>query len=119
MHVSLLLSLLPAVLAAPKAKRSEPAPLIVPRGDPADLIPGQYIVKLRDDSPFSVLDDAMRLFPNDADQIYNGTFNGFAAKLSESDVEALRDDINVGRYRFRPPASHGPFYDSLNDANQN
>ena len=62
MHVSVLLSLLPAVLAAPRAKRSEPAPLIVPRGDPADLIPGQYIVKLKDDSSFSVMDEAMSLF---------------------------------------------------------
>ena len=58
LRLSALLAILPLVAAAP-AKRAEPAPLLAPRGD-AELIADKYIVKFRDGSALSTLEDAIK-----------------------------------------------------------
>ncbi|PNY25242.1 Serine protease prots [Tolypocladium capitatum] len=89
MRLSILLSILPMVLAAPAAKRAEPAPLLVPRGN-ANLIADKYIVKFKDSSALSVLDHTLGRIRDNADHVYNAVFKGFAGHLDEAMLNVLR-----------------------------
>jgi len=79
MHYLTLASLLPLALAAP---------VIQPRA--AQLIPGSYIVKLKDGSSETTLLNTIKgIRPN---HIYrNSKFRGFAADLSSSALKAVQD----------------------------
>jgi len=79
MHYLTLASLLPLALAAP---------VIQPRA--AQLIPGSYIVKLKDGSSDATLLNTIKgIRPN---HIYrNSKFKGFAADLSSSTLKAVQD----------------------------
>jgi len=79
MHYLTLASLLPLALAAP---------VIQPRA--AQLIPGSYIVKLKDGSSDTTLLNAIKgVRPN---HIYrNSKFRGFSADLSSSALKAVQD----------------------------
>ncbi|KAK4452570.1 cuticle-degrading protease [Podospora aff. communis PSN243] len=79
MHYLALASLLPLALAAP---------VIQPRA--AQLIPGSYIVKLKDGASDTTLLNAIKgVRPN---HIYrNSKFKGFAADLSSSALKAVQD----------------------------
>lgn len=99
MRLSTLLTILPAVLAAP-AKRSEPAPLIVPRGETAQLIADKYIVKFKEHGGLSILDDALGLLTSDADHVFRGAFTGFAGHLDKDTLETLRDHPDVSCHRI-------------------
>ncbi|KAI0477246.1 subtilisin-like protein [Xylariaceae sp. FL0804] len=95
MRSAAVLSLLPLALAAP-AKRAEPAPLLVPRGQ--NLIADQYIVKLYDDAEMSDLDSTLKPYNADAKHSW-GTkgFKGFATTL---DAEALAELQNHAQVEF-------------------
>lgn len=76
------------VLSAPVAM-PEPAPLLEARqGAP---IPGKYIVKMKDAGLTNTTYIALKLLQKSADQVYNiGSFQGFAAEMSDSVVNVLR-----------------------------
>lgn len=98
MQLSLLLALLPAVLALP-------APVIVPRaGTP---IPGRYIVKVKNENVENLINNALKLLTKDPQHVYKfGGFGGFSADITDDIVNRLRNlpgvsdaysDINLFR----------------------
>lgn len=99
MKLSMILAIVPAVLAAPAAERDEAAPLLVPRGT-KQLIPGKYIVKFKDNVSIASVDKTISALTKKADHVYSNTFRGFAGQLSAKDVKTLRDRHDVG---FRAP----------------
>lgn len=107
MHLSSLLALVPLALAAPAPANSR-APILQPRG--GQIVPGKYIVKLRDGVTDGVLDTVMgKLGSAKADHVYKGSFKGFASKIDSKLLEVLRDIPEVSmspRCRFhQSPAS--------------
>ncbi|KAF3032196.1 subtilisin-like serine protease [Didymella keratinophila] len=76
------------VFSAPVAM-PEPAPLLEARqGTP---IPGKYIVKMKDSGLTNTTYVALKLLQGSADHVYNmGSFQGFAAQMSDSVVNVLR-----------------------------
>ncbi|KAM4054879.1 subtilase family protein [Hirsutella rhossiliensis] len=94
MKLSLILAILPAVLAAPATKRDEPAPLLIPRGS-KQLIADKYIVKFKDSMSIAAVDKTVKALSNKADHVYTNTFRGFAGQLSAKDVKALRERPDV------------------------
>lgn len=95
MHFSTaLLALLPAVLAAPAAEPLDKrAPVIA--ASAGQVVPGKYIIKLRDDADDDVLDRAVgrlgKSGKSKAEHIYRGgKFKGFAGKIDASTLEELR-----------------------------
>lgn len=92
MRASTLLALLPLAMAAP-SKRASPAPVIVPRGGKA--ISDKYIVRMKSDSISTAVTSAVDSIEADADYTYSRGFNGFAASLTEKELEGLKNDPNV------------------------
>lgn len=86
------LAFIQTALAAPGTviKRTEPAPLLIPRGSIKALIPNQYIVKLNDGMSISALDDTIGILSEGAEHVYNDAFKGFAGKLDKDTLDALR-----------------------------
>ncbi|POR34321.1 Cuticle-degrading protease [Tolypocladium paradoxum] len=105
-----ILAILPMVLAAPTAKRDEPAPLLVPRGNHA-LIADKYIVKFKEGSAVSILNDALGSLGGNADHVYDGVFKGFAGHLDKTmlKVEYIEQDAMVSLSGFvsQPGATWG------------
>lgn len=93
MRASILLALLPAVLGAP-TRRSEPAPLHVPR-DVDSLIKDTYIVKYKDITAFSAVDEGIKVLAGKPAHVFKGAFKGFAGKIDAEALEILRDDPSV------------------------
>lgn len=87
----LLLNLLPLAIAAP-AKRAEPAPLLVPRGD---TIPDKYIVKYKETFDISAADSIIKAHHAQAEKTYSHVFNGFAGALNATAIETLRNHPDV------------------------
>jgi subtilisin family serine protease len=84
MHAALLLALLPAFALA------APAPIITPRD--AKVIPGKFIVKLKESASKAKLDEAISLLAAKPEFKYGfGSFNGFAGKISDATVKKLQD----------------------------
>jgi transcription antitermination factor NusG len=81
------LILLPLAAAGPVARRSEPAPLITREVD-ADMA-DKYIVKFKEGSAMSVVQDALKNVA-ESTHVYDGIFQGFAAKLDSVTLELLR-----------------------------
>ncbi|KAK9775386.1 putative Cuticle-degrading protease [Seiridium cardinale] len=92
-----ILSLLPLAFAAPATKRAGgPAPLLKPRDVGDNLIPGQYIVKMKEGMQVSSVDDALNLFAGDAEHEWKtGEFKGFAAKLDDVALDAIANHPDV------------------------
>ncbi|KAK1830931.1 peptidase S8/S53 domain-containing protein [Podospora conica] len=92
MYTSTLLALLPLALAAPApaGPLDRRAPIIQPRG--AEIIPGKYIVKLKDGSNNAALDKAIALLTKTkAKYVYsNDKFKGFASDLDDLTLDILR-----------------------------
>lgn len=93
-----LLALLPLALAAPALpKRDAPAPLIRSRN--AQLIPGKYIVKMKDEVTTASLQDFINDVADSAsvDHVYKASsaFRGFAGRLDAQSLAALRDHPDV------------------------
>ena len=93
MQTAFLLSLLPLALAAP-ARRSEPAPLLTPRGA-QQLINDKYIVKFKTGTATQAVDEAVRILSEDAEFKYGKVFRGFAGKLDAAALEQLRAHPDV------------------------
>lgn len=95
MRPTAVLTVLPLALAAPNAvKRDTPAPLLEARAD-ASVIPGKYIVKLREGSSIASVESAMSILSVPADVVYENVFNGFAGALSAKDLEMIRNHPEV------------------------
>ncbi|KPM34788.1 Cuticle-degrading protease [Neonectria ditissima] len=92
MRTATLLALLPLALAAP-SRRAEPAPVLRPRG--VKLVDGKYIVKMKSGVNTASVSTAVSSIQADADYTYSSSFDGFAASLSGSELEKLRNDPNV------------------------
>ena len=88
---ALLLQLLPLAFAAPSA-RSEPAPLLVPRGE---LVPNKYIVKFKDNADIDSPHAMLQTMGVKADTVYKHVFNGFAASLNADALKQLRNNPSV------------------------
>jgi hypothetical protein len=96
MRSATLLALLPFALAAPSAsvsRRTEPAPVIRPRG--VKLVDGKYIVKMKSGVRAASVDSAVSTIQADADYTYTKSFSGFAASLKDEEIEKLKHDPNV------------------------
>ncbi|KID95479.1 subtilisin-like protease PR1K, partial [Metarhizium majus ARSEF 297] len=91
MKGSTLLAILPLAMAAP-AKRSFPAPVLVPRG--AELIEGKYIIKMKAKAEVSAVSSAISSIAAEADYTYDA-LNGFVATLTPEELQTLTDDPNV------------------------
>jgi subtilisin family serine protease len=85
MKLSVILALLPAVLASP---------ILVPRGD-SKLIPDKYIVKLKDGLSAASMDKTIGDLARKADQVYSHAFRGFAGALDAEELRLLRDHPDV------------------------
>lgn len=96
MRLSLFLSVLPLAVAGPTPKRSEPAPLLVPRGvSTSNLVADNYIVKFKPGSALAALEDAMKLIPGQPGQVYNSIFKGFSSHLDAATLDLIRDHPDV------------------------
>ncbi|KAF2491457.1 subtilisin-like serine protease-like protein PR1A [Lophium mytilinum] len=74
-----LLAVLPLALAAP---------IITPRA--GSVIPGKYIVKLKNGAAQSILEEALQLLTDDADHVYSfGNYKGFAGTLNDALVNVI------------------------------
>ncbi|KAL6825142.1 subtilisin-like protein [Trichoderma camerunense] len=95
MRLSVLLSLLPMVLAAPATeKRATPAPLLTPTSKHG-LVADQYIVKFKDGSSLQAVDETLTKIASDAHHVYQHVFKGFAATLDQETLEVLRSHPDV------------------------
>lgn len=94
MRFSLLLSLLPAAALGAPTRRDEPAPLHIPRGVDS-LIKDTYIVKYKDISAFSAVDEGLKILGKKPEHVFKGAFKGFAGKIDAKTLELLRDDPSV------------------------
>lgn len=103
MRTATALALLPLALAAP-SKRATPAPVIKPRG--AQLVDGKYIVKMKAEANADSVQSSIQSVSSDADFVYNSSkFKGFAGSLSAEELEDLKNNDDVCRYRSRSPQS--------------
>ncbi|OAA80472.1 oryzin precursor [Akanthomyces lecanii RCEF 1005] len=97
MRLSHLLSILPLAAAVPTAKRSEPAPLLTPRGVSAEsLVADQYMVKFKEGSALAAVEDAMKALPDVAGgEIFSEVFKGFAGHFDAATLGLIRDHPDV------------------------
>ncbi|KAI0446060.1 subtilisin-like protease PR1K [Xylaria telfairii] len=93
MRSAAILAALPLALAAP-AKRASPAPLLKPRN--GDIIEGKFIVKMKSSSGIEILEAHKNLVAGNVDFTYNShQFTGFAASMTDAEVEALQNMPDV------------------------
>ncbi|KJZ71263.1 hypothetical protein HIM_09336 [Hirsutella minnesotensis 3608] len=92
MRSAALLALLPLALAAP-AKRSSPAPVLVPRN--AQAVEGRYIVRMKGGAKGESVVNAVSSIAANADHTYSHTFHGFAASLTAKELEDLKGNPDV------------------------
>lgn len=96
MRVSTLVAALPLAAAGPLGQRSEPAPLLVPRGVEAEqLVADDYIVKFREGSAMSAVQEAVKMVPGHNGQVFENIFKGFSGKMNSKIVELLRNHPDV------------------------
>ncbi|TQV93055.1 hypothetical protein V2A60_003632 [Cordyceps javanica] len=96
MRLSVLLSILPLATAVPTAKRSEPAPLLVPRGVSAqNLVADQYVVKFKEGSDLAAVEEAMKALPEAAGEVFSEVFKGFSGHLDATTLDLIRDHPDV------------------------
>jgi hypothetical protein len=107
MRLSVLIALLPAALGAP-TRRDAPAPLHVAR-DTDSLIKDPYIVKYKDITAMSAVEEGIKALAGEPEHVFDGAFKGFSGKIDKKTLELLRDDPNVSsspalrRIRSDPP----------------
>ena len=98
MHVLSILSLSSLALAVPAMnERPEPAALLMPRSGNANVIPGRYIVKMKDAAEISRTAKSYK-----ARHTYGSRkFKGFAATLSDAELEEVRKNPHVSNLSFK------------------
>ncbi|KAI9901667.1 hypothetical protein N3K66_003484 [Trichothecium roseum] len=91
MQVLSMLSLASMALAAPAiTKRAEPAPVLAAR-DTSKAIAGKYIIKMKNSAEITIAADTYK-----AQHRYSSDkFRGFAASLTEADLNELRNHSDV------------------------
>ncbi|OAA37546.1 oryzin precursor [Beauveria brongniartii RCEF 3172] len=98
MRLSRLLSLLPLAAAVPRAKRSEPAPLLIPRSVSAeDLVANQYVVKFKESSTLAAVEEAISSLslPHGAGEVFREVFTGFAGHFDAATLHLIRGHPEV------------------------
>jgi hypothetical protein len=97
MKAVVILSLLNLAAAAPARKREGgPAPVLRPRDTGDNLIPGQYIVKMKSGMTTASVTDATSLFEGETEhEWHEGEFKGFAAKLDDKALEKIQNHPDV------------------------
>ncbi len=79
------------------ASDNSPAPLL--NADSPNAIPGQYIVVFKENTARqatnSIMNETINLYGGELNFVYGAAINGFAAKLPEKAIEALRENPNV------------------------
>ncbi|KAH8716705.1 Proteinase R [Beauveria bassiana] len=93
MRLSRLLSLVPLADAVPRAKRSEPAPLLIPRSvSTGDLVANQYIVKFKESSTLAAVEETIKSLslPNGAGEVFREVFTGFAGHFDAATLDLIR-----------------------------
>ncbi|KAM7213734.1 Peptidase S8/S53 domain containing protein [Rhypophila decipiens] len=95
MHLSTVLAFLPLALGAPASGGpvDKRAPLIQARG--ANVVPGKYIVKLKGSASDDSLAKLVGKVKNKSDFVYKGAFKGFAGKISDAELDAIRSSGDV------------------------
>ncbi|QUC20980.1 uncharacterized protein UV8b_05221 [Ustilaginoidea virens] len=93
MQLSYLLSLVSLVAAVP-TKRAEPAPLIAAK-DASAIVPGRYIVKLKDEVGASAFDDAVKSATGPVHHVYEDVIKGFATSVDEAGLKELQNHADV------------------------
>lgn len=97
MHLSTLLAFVPLALAAPATVNSR-APILRPRN--GQIIPGKYIVKLKDGVAEGTLDTVLgKLGSAKADHVYKDSFKGFASAIDNEALQAIQD---IPEVRIKP-----------------
>lgn len=92
MKFSVALAMLPLAMAGP-AQESEAAAPLLRRGN---ILPGKYIVKLKEDSVrITSSSSALSLLSAEPQYTYNNIMKGFAASLDLATVEKLRQHPEV------------------------
>ncbi|KAK2594077.1 hypothetical protein QQS21_008226 [Conoideocrella luteorostrata] len=94
MKLHLAIAFLPAILAAPSAKRAEPAPLLTPRGANA-IVPDRYIVKFKDGTTATSVDGLVSSLAQEANHVFSHIFKGFAGHMNAGELETLRNRPDV------------------------
>lgn len=98
MRPSVLLAILPAVLAAPSAKRTELAPLHL---SPDSKLTDKYIVKFKDGVSMAAVSEASSAMSKEATRhVYEHSFRGFAGHLDEKAFGVLRNHPEVVYFSF-------------------
>lgn len=92
MKASILLGLVSLASASPLAKRAEPAPLHA-RG--TNLIADDYIVKFKEGSALSLLEDALKHLPHQPNHKFESVFKGFSSKLDAASLAFFRNHPDV------------------------
>ncbi|KAM3543230.1 hypothetical protein ARSEF1564_003860 [Beauveria bassiana] len=98
MRLSRLLSLVPLADAVPRAKRSEPAPLLIPRSvSTGDLVANQYVVKFKKSSTIAAVEEAINSLslPNGAGELFREVFPGFAGHFDAATLDLIRGHPEV------------------------
>jgi subtilisin family serine protease len=91
LYTTAALALLPLALAAPAAHGpiDKRAPILQARS--GQVIPGKYIVKLKDGSSEAALNKAIgKLGKTKAKHVFKGKFTGFASDLDEETLSAVQ-----------------------------
>jgi len=97
LFTSTLLALLPLALAAPSGPIDRRAPIIQPRG--VQIVPGKYIVKLKDGASDAALTAAVAKLPKGKNPnfVYKGKFKGFASEIDDATLETIQALPEVSR----------------------
>ena len=104
MRAAALLALLPLALGAP-APAAEPAaaPILTPRG--AQVVPGKYIVKVKEGIASDIIDAIItKLGATKPSHVYKGDgFKGFASKLDDKllDIVSKLPQVRCARLLLR------------------
>lgn len=88
----LIVCLYSALVGLAVATEHSQTPLFMAQGN---VIPGRYIVKLKQSTSFSVSSALVAKYTTPTDPIYSHLFQGFAATVDDVGLQALRLDPSV------------------------
>lgn len=95
MRLSVLLAILPLALASPTGKRSEPAPLLVSRGDASNIVADHYIVKFKSGSSLAAVEESMQRLAATSSTVFNSVFQGFSGHLNKAMLDVMRSHPDI------------------------
>lgn len=92
MLLSVLLSIIPAVLAAPATEVSSGA---APLYRLQNNIAGKYIIKLKSGVRVTAESSALQILGREPELTYNNVFKGFAASMDDETLNKMRNHPDV------------------------